>query len=173
MKRRTVDNAQNDGRPAILVGRRVPQNLTHAGPVTVVEPTPHRIREQLVRHGAGELFVTTQQDVAQAGRALEPGAAGHRPGRIDRQTGLTRGAPAPDGIEILEGEAERIHGGVTACAHGVGTMLFQPIADRGRYTAFPAIRQPGHVGRGLWRGRSEHAFEQPFAAQHRRGPVGV
>src|SRR6266566_2817518 len=87
-------------------------------------------------------------------------------GSIDGFTILVDGTVMPDGVEVLEGEAERVHDLVAARAGGLGTMLIHSLTHRAHFSAFSRFLQRRHVGR-RWSGRrAQNVAEYPFSADH-------
>ncbi len=63
---------------------------------------------------------------------------------------------------------------VAAVARRILSMLRQPLADRRRRRARLVLRQIGvHAGRRRRHRQAEDVVQQPFAAQHRRRPIGI
>src|SRR5580700_3423172 len=76
LKRRAVDDAENDRRPALVVGGGLMGALAHDRTVVLLETAAERVGQEPVRAGLHELLAPAQQDVAQAGRSVELGAVG-------------------------------------------------------------------------------------------------
>ena len=82
-------------------------------------------------------------------------------------------APLADRVEVLEREAERIHHAVAGVAGRLGAVLLHDLAHRAGLLAVLVLLEPFDVGRRRRRRRAEDVLENPGAAQHRRGAVGV
>ena len=112
-------------------------------------------------------------------RPRERGAVRRHPRRVDggpelaRHPGVLGGAPAADAVEVLEREAQRVHGPVARGAGRVRAVDLHELAQRRRRLALAARLQVGHVGRRGRRRGPEQVLEHPLAAGHRRRPVRV
>ena len=102
--------------------------------------------------------------------AIDGRAVGELAGRVDAGA-LVVGAPRAHGVEVLERKAERVHHLVTARAHRIRAMLLHALAHGPGLLALVLERR--HVGWRRRRRRAEQVLENPFAAQHRRGALGV
>ena len=78
-----------------------------------------------------------------------------------------------DRVEVLEREAQRIHDLVADGARRVRPVLFHPLAQRVRLAVVLVFLERRHVGRRRQRRRAEQVVQDPFAAHHRRGSIGV
>src|SRR5262245_6707629 len=101
LKGDAADDAADDRRPTVLLGRRVADNPAYRGRVGRLHGAAQRVGEELFGHRTNELLLVIQQELAQTGRPLESRTSRHRAGRIDRCSRVD-GAPPPDGIEVLE-----------------------------------------------------------------------
>src|SRR5205809_977978 len=75
-ERRTVDDSEYQGREAIVLSSRPPNDLPHGRCVVIVDTTPQREREQLFRHRANERLGTLEQRTLQPGDAEKLAAVG-------------------------------------------------------------------------------------------------
>src|SRR5436309_12838609 len=82
------------------------------------------------------------------------------------------GSPATDRIEILQRKADRVHQVMAARTGGIDTVLGQSLTDRKR-SRRRVVLQRWHVWQRWRRRRSKDVFENPLAANHRRGPRGI
>src|SRR5947209_5046012 len=82
------------------------------------EASAQGVGQHLLGEVAGEQVLLGAEELLQLGGALERPAAGQGAGRVDGE-GAVLVAPAADRIEVLEGEAERVHAGVAGGAGGV------------------------------------------------------
>ena len=82
------------------------------------------------------------------------------------------GPPATDRIEILQRKADRVHQVMAARTGGIDTVLGQSLTDRKR-CRHRIVLQRWHVWQRWRRRRSKDVFENPLAANHRRGPRGI
>ena len=85
------------------------------------------------------------------------------------------GAPLAEGVEIFEGESERIHAAVAGIAGRVGGVQRHIFAERHLREFFRAggIFQPGDVGRRRSGRRAQNRFQNKDAAFHGRRARGI
>ena len=141
-------DAQNDRRPAVIGGRRVPHDLPDRRHVVGLDAPADRVGHQLFGHGPDELApARPQHEIAQAARAVD--RRGRRAARPSSRPACPPSivAPPADRVELLEREPQRIHHGVAARARRILPVLLHPLAHRARLLAARALGQIGHVGR--------------------------
>jgi hypothetical protein len=110
-----------------------------------------------------------QLDGSRDGRPVDEHARG-----VDRLTRFAiHDAPAADGVEVLEREAERIDDAVARVARRVRTVRLEPRAHGARLLPFDDLDERLDVGRRRLGRRTEHVLEQPLAAQHRGSSIRV
>ena len=169
------DDADDDRRPAEAVARRLADDPAQRRPVVVLDAAAERVRHQPLGDGADELLRSarpTSTD-AQPVEAFERLAVGQRSGRVDRRVALVARAQRPDGVELLEREAERIHLRMARRARRILPVLLEPLAHRLPLAVGALVAERRHVGRRRRRRRAEDVLEQPLAAQDRRRAVRV
>ena len=102
------------------------------------------------------------QEPLQLADVRELAPAGQLAGRVDRERAVG-GPPAAHGVEVLQGEAHRVHLLVARGALGVGPMGLHPLPQRGVLGGLRALVQLGDVGRGRRGRRPEDLLQDPLA----------
>ena len=95
-------------------------------------------------------------------------------GGVDRAAGVVPVAPAPDGVEVLQAEADGVEDLVAVGAHRVGTMQ-SPCVDAAsgwRSVCLVLFFQRRDIGRRRRNVLAEDLFQHPHAAIHRAGAIG-
>ena len=113
----------------------------------------------------------TTQHVAQLGRTVERRAIRKLCRRVDPGAGGVDVSPLADRVEILERQPQFVHLRMAAGAHRIRAVLRHLLAHRQHLRRVPLFLQLGHVCRRRRRCRAENVFQDPLAADHRRGPV--
>src|SRR5262245_49541859 len=96
-----------------------------------LEPAAERVDHELLSEHARELLRPRRQRFAELGRAGDRRAVRELAVSIDGAARLAR-APLPDGVEVLEPEADRIHDVVAGRANRIRAMLGEALAQRAR-----------------------------------------
>ena len=173
LKLHAVDDAEHDGREAILVGFRGADDLSDQGHVVGAEAAAEPVDQELFGQRLHEDIRPFQERLAQPVHAVDLVAVGEHVGGLDRHAALVAQPPRAHGVEVLEREPDRVHQAVTGGTGGVRPVLLHLLPHRARRARGLAFGQRGHVGRGHRRRRPEHVLEHPLASQHRRRGVGV
>ena len=82
---------------------------------------------------------------------------------IARAARLIDLTPGPHGVELLEGEPERIHERMAAGTQRIFPVLLQALADTERLRLATLIQAGIHVGRRRGRIRAQDIVQEPFA----------
>src|SRR6516162_9254249 len=107
LKRDAFDDAENDGRPPLVIGGGHPRDLAKSGAIVWLHAATERIGQEPLGEGLHEQVPLAHQDIAQARRPIELGAVGQNAGRIDRPGSGPGGvAPPAETVEILQRKAE-------------------------------------------------------------------
>ena len=169
----TLHDSQNERRPAVVVRRRVADDLAHRRPIVVLEPPAERVGQKL--------FGDRARETARAARAAARAApTAPRPSRRSpwcrwhrRACPLRRSVRHPPITSKFSSanpsgsitEWQLLHVGFCRCCASRSRI------DR-RRGARLGLRQIGvHAGRRRRHGQAEDVVQQPFAAQHRRRAV--
>src|SRR5215831_12665836 len=80
-------------------------------------------------------------------------------------------SPLADGIEVLQGEAKRIHLLMAARTDRVLPVLLQPVANGGGLNPLAVLFQRRNVRRWRRRWRAQEILEDPFAPNHWGCPI--
>src|SRR5688572_32722962 len=99
---------------------------------------------------------------AHLARRRERPAVGQRTAGVDRDLPFEV-APSPDGVVVLETEAERIHVAVTGGAGGIAAMPFELLA-RGTAHASARVFERRNVARRRLGRRAEDVLQHILAA---------
>ena len=154
------------------VGLHGLDDVLHGGNVVVLHAPTQGVGEHLLGEVAQEQALARQEHLLERLGPDDHFTAGQLAAGIDPLAGHL-GAPATDRVEVLQSESQRVQAGVTGSAIGILAMLLEALAE-GQTVALLVIRgQGGHQRRRRRGRRSEDLFEQPFAPQHRAGPLGI
>src|SRR4051812_41011467 len=88
-----------------------------------LELTATAVGEQALGEHAGELVLAAEQELFELSQVLEGLAAGQLAGGIDRAAFRVLIALRADGVEALQGEAERVDFAMALVAGGMAAML--------------------------------------------------
>ena len=173
LKGSTLDDSENQRRPAVLARRRLPEDRAKRRHVVVRRRPAEGVREELVREPADELVAVRHQHVPELVGALKLRSVGKHARRVDGQMSFAR-PPLPDAIEVFERESERIHPLMAPRTDRVLAVCFHPLAHR-LLRALPRarLRERRHIRRRRRRRRAEDVVEQELPADHRRRPRRV
>src|SRR4051812_17992554 len=89
LERCALDDAENDGRPPLVVRGRLANDLAKNRAIVLFHAAAQRIRHEPLGECFHEQVAPAQQDLAQARRPVERGAVRQNPGGID----LSRSGP--------------------------------------------------------------------------------
>src|ERR1044071_4905049 len=124
LKRHAFDDAENDGRPAVVVGVGFTDDLAQNRTVVFLYAAAQRVGQEPLGERLDEKAFLVEQDLAQASRAVEHRAVGQDDGRVDRPGADADGvAPFADAVEVLQRKADRVHDPVADRAFGIGAVL--------------------------------------------------
>src|SRR5580765_3123020 len=129
LKRRALGDAENQRLEPVVGRRAVPNDPAYRRRIVVLDAAAERVDQQLLREGGHHRIGLTEQPAAQTGGAVELRPVWQRGRHIDRLVVLG-GPPLSRRVEILEGEAERIHARVATRARRIGAVLLHALAKR-------------------------------------------
>lgn len=129
------------------------------------------VADEFAAEVVGEFGVVLAEEIAEAGDAFEGGAGFPLAGVVDGEAGFILGAGAADGVEAFQGEAEGVDLVVADGAGFVLAMALEALAQGGGFAH--AVVELGHVVRRGRGGCAEDGDEEPIAAQHGAGAVGI
>ena len=134
--------------------------------VVVFQSATEGVGHQLLGQVATDFGALLHQERLQFRRALERLATGQDTGRLDGELTVLL-TETTDGVEVLEGEAERVHLRVTVRARRIRAVLFHALAKRSGQLGFVSFGQLGNVRGGRRRRCAENLFENPAASLDR------
>ena len=140
-------------------------------PIGGAGQSPRGVGQQLLHQAAGELVRPREHDLLELHDVFERPPVRHFARRVHPEFSVLR-PPGPDGIEVLQREAERVDPPVALAACRDLAVEAEPLAER---PGAPKVRfQRVDVRRGRGRRRSEDVLEHPDAPDNRVGvdPVG-
>ncbi len=173
-ERCALDDTHDDRRPAIVVGGRHPaRSGERPAGRRYSRPRPSAYARSFSVNVRTKSSRWLSRSCRNPADALETGC------RRASDADASIGAPSltfrhlPSASKFSSEKPKRIHPHV---AHGAARVLpvrFETLAHRTALSARAVLLERRHIGRRRRRRRPEHRFEQPPAAQHRRGPVRV
>ena len=119
-----------------------------------------------MRHPREFLASDADQKSFQLADVRELAAPDQLAGRVDRKLAV-RGPPSADRIEVLQGEAQRVHLLVARGAFGLRPVKLHPLAQRGGFGGLLAFIQLGDFGRGRGGRRPEKSAARSTARASR------
>src|SRR5690606_14658758 len=160
-------DSENELREAIVALRRAADDAAHDGHVARRQPAAERVDHELLDERRYEDLRLSNQRLPELDRAAHLAAVEQPSARVDSIAPDARFvlAPRPDGVEILEREADRIHDRVARGAHGILPVRLETLAQR--QVLADDLVERRHVGGGSGRRRAEQIAEDPVAADDR------
>jgi hypothetical protein len=119
------------------------------------------------------LFTARLEQGPESRESFEGAGVRQGAGGVHRGARFVYGAPGADRVEVLERESQRIHLRVARGAGWILPVILEPRPDRLAFSLRSLVAERRHVWRRRRRRSAEDVFEQPLAAQDRRGAVGI
>ena len=130
MKRCRFDHSQKQGGKPPPFPIQPVHDLVHRLDVMIIQPAPQGVSEQFFSDAAVKIgLVPLLEDALQLAHVVERLTGEQLARCIDRLPALLV-APEPQGVEILEGQAQRVHPRMARAAQGLGAMQGQQLAAR-------------------------------------------
>ena len=144
LERRALDDAEHERREPVTVRCCVLDDRAHERHVVILDAVAQGVRQQHLGHVPREHVRVPQDRLPQRGRAVDRRAVGQvaTPGRLSRRY---HRPPAADAVEVLEGEADRVHELVAARARRILAVLLHAVAHR---LALPGFSSSGGTSAG-------------------------
>ena len=141
LERGALHDSQHDRLHGVILRGGAPDDAADDRHVDRLEPAAQRVNQQLFGDRAGEHVRPGQQRLPQRRRARRPCVpSASTPAASIASPSLVAVAPLPDGVEVLQREADRID---VAMARAAGRDWRDAVrAARGRSTAGPCARSP-------------------------------
>src|SRR6516225_204386 len=168
-----INDTKNDGRPPLVVRRSFTHDPANDGGVVLLDAASEPVGQETLGEGLHKHLAFGDQDVAQAPWSVERGAVGQHAGGVDRPAAFLAGiAPAADAVIVLERKADRIHEAVADRALRARPVLLHALAH-GHRLLIAVVLERRDIRRRGRRRRAEELLQHPFAANGRRGAVGI
>ena len=103
-------------------------DLGFGGPIVTLQPAAESVYQHLVGKAPDESVTVTFEKRLQLSWRLEGSAVRQGAGGVHGELAVL-GSPSPDGVEVLESEAKRVHPRMAGGANRILPMLFQQLAD--------------------------------------------
>src|SRR5258706_16316868 len=98
-------------------------DLGFGGPIVTLQPAAERVHQNLLGKAPDERVTVTFEKRLQLSWRLEGSAIRQGAGGVHGKFAVL-GSPSPDGVEVLESEAERVHPRMAGGANRILPMLF-------------------------------------------------
>ena len=128
MERDAVDDAEDDGREAVVFGLGAAHDGAEGGGVGGGGAAAEGEGEEFFGEGAGKEFGAEEESPFEAGDAIKFTAVGEAAAGVDFLV-VFLGAPTADGVEVFEREADGVHHIVTTGAGGIFAVFGEALAD--------------------------------------------